>query len=204
MKISPSSLARFNAEEVSKAAAEARKKFKIIQPVLKKEHPFVGSQARSISFRMFSAKFESVNSNGKQGRQIKRIRLPAEPLMNVQTRVAMETSTNSGLAPLHLDARSAFQTSRAMSESGGVMVTSSPESSLESHDIHPFLECRLKQNGQCSMDFGLMGQKRGQHQQQSMMMMMLLSTSTSDNHRILEALFAIWLVTCRWIGQEKS
>ncbi|CAF1831885.1 hypothetical protein Bca4012_030235 [Brassica carinata] len=189
MKISPSSLARFNAEEVSKAAAEARKKFKIIQPVLKKEHPFVGSQARSISFRMFSAKFESVNSNGKQGRQIKRIRLPAEPLMNVQTGVAMETSTNSGLAPLHLDVRSAFQTSRAMSESGGVMVTSSPESSLESHDIHPFLECRLKQNGQCSMDFGLMGQKRGQHQQQSMMMLMLLSTSTSDNHRILEAFY---------------
>ncbi|KAG2330367.1 hypothetical protein Bca4012_020041 [Brassica carinata] len=35
--------------------------------------------------------------------------------MNVQTRVAMETSTSSGLAPLQLEARSAFQKSRAMS-----------------------------------------------------------------------------------------
>ncbi|KAF2608868.1 hypothetical protein F2Q68_00046142 [Brassica cretica] len=40
--------------------------------------------------------------------------------MNVQTRAAiMETSTSSGLGPLQLEARSAFQTSRAMSGSGG-------------------------------------------------------------------------------------
>ena len=87
VKISPCSLSRYNAEEVSKAAAEARKKFKIIQPVARKEHPLVGSQARSIGLIMFPAKFEAVNSNGKQGKQTKRIRLPEEPLMNVQTRV---------------------------------------------------------------------------------------------------------------------
>ncbi|KAH0900861.1 hypothetical protein HID58_038078 [Brassica napus] len=43
-------------------------------------------RTRSIGLIMFPAKFEAVNSNGKQGRQTKRLRLPAEPLMNVQTR----------------------------------------------------------------------------------------------------------------------
>ncbi|KAG7589505.1 Palmitoyltransferase DHHC domain [Arabidopsis suecica] len=194
VKISPWTLARLNAEEVSKAAAEARKKSKIIQPVARRENPFVGLEASS-SFgssgrRMFPAKFESVNNSGKQRRQSKRIRLPAElplePLMNVQTKAAMETSTSSGLAPLQLEARSAFQTSRAMSGSGNVMVTSSPESSLDSHDIHPFrvsseAEDAAQLNG-FSSAVGLMGQQRGQQQQQLSMMMMPLSRSTSDGY----------------------
>ncbi|KFK41358.1 hypothetical protein AALP_AA2G119800 [Arabis alpina] len=192
VKISPWTLARLNAEEVSKAAAEARKKSKIIQPVARRENPFVGLEASS-SFgssghRMFPSKFDAVNSNGKQRRQSKRIRLPAElplePLMNVQTKAAMETSTSSGLAPLQLEARSAFQTSRAMSGSGGVMVTSSPESSLDSHDIHPFrvsseAEDAAQLNG-FSSAIGLMSQQRGQQQQS--MMMLPLSRSTSDGY----------------------
>ncbi|XP_009105487.1 probable protein S-acyltransferase 22 [Brassica rapa] len=198
VKISPWTLARLNAEEVSKAAAEARKKSKIIKPVARRENPFVGLEASS-SFgssgrRNFPAKFEAVNSsNGKhQRRQSKRIRLPAElplePLMNVQTRAAiMETSTSSGLGPLQLEARSAFQTSRAMSGSGGgVMVTSSPESSLDSHDIQPFrvsseAEDSAQLNG-FSSAVGLMSQLRGQQQQQQSMMMMPLSRSTSDGY----------------------
>ncbi|KAG7658971.1 Palmitoyltransferase DHHC domain [Arabidopsis suecica] len=195
VKISPWTLARLNAEEVSKAAAEARKKSKIIQPVARRENPFVGLEASS-SFgssgrRMFPTKYEGVNNNGKQRRQSKRIRLPAElplePLMNVQTKAAMETSTSSGLAPLQLEARSAFQTSRAMSGSGNVMVTSSPESSLDSHDIHPFrvsseAEDATQLNG-FSSAVGLMGQQRGQQQQQQLsMMMMPLSRSTSDGY----------------------
>ncbi|VVA94597.1 unnamed protein product [Arabis nemorensis] len=194
VKISPWTLARLNAEEVSKAAAEARKKSKIIQPVARRENPFVGMEASS-SFgssgrRMFPSKFDAVNNNGKQRRQSKRIRLPAElplePLMNGQTKAAMETSTSSGLAPLQLEARSAFQTSRAMSGSGGVMVTSSPESSLDSHDIHPFrvsseAEDAAQLNG-FSSAIGLMGQQRGQQQQQQSMMMLPLSRSTSDGY----------------------
>ncbi|CAF2139080.1 unnamed protein product [Brassica napus] len=185
VKISPWTLARLNAEEVSKAAAEARKRSKIIQPVERRE-------ASSSDRRMFPAKFEAANSNGKQQRRQskQRIRLPAElPLMNVQTRVAsMETSTSSGLGPLQLEARSAFQTSRAMSGSGGVMGTSSsPESSLDSHDIHPF---RVSSEAEGSVQLsgfssavGLMGQNRGQQQQQSMMMMMMpLSRSTSGGY----------------------
>ncbi|KAH0855357.1 LOW QUALITY PROTEIN: hypothetical protein HID58_007888 [Brassica napus] len=92
-----------------------------------------------------------------QRRQSKqRIRLPAElPLMNVQTRVAsMETSTSSGLGPLQLEARSAFQTSRAMSGwcYGDIFFT--PESSLDSHDIHPFRVSSEAEGGRCSsVDF---------------------------------------------------
>ncbi|KAJ0256258.1 protein S-acyltransferase 22 [Hirschfeldia incana] len=177
VKISPWTLVRLNAEEVSKAAAEARKKSKIIQPVARRENPFVGLEASSGGRRMFPAKFEAVNSKGKQQRrQSKRIRLP--------TRAAMETSSSSGLAPLQLEARSAFQTSREMSGSGGVVVASSPESSLEaSHDIHPFrvsseAEDSAQLNG-FSSAVGLMGQQREQQQQS---MMMPLSRSTSDGY----------------------
>ncbi|CAN8239038.1 unnamed protein product [Cochlearia groenlandica] len=198
VKISPWTLARLNAEEVSKAAAEARKKSKIIQPVSRRENPFVGLEASS-SFensgrRMFPTKYEA---NGKQHRrQSKRIRLPAElplePLMNIQTKAggAMETSTSSGLGPLQLEARSAFQTSRAMSGSGGVMVTSSPESSLDSQDIHAFRvsseaeEDSGQLNGFTSA-VGLMGLHRGGRQEQEQeqsMMMMPLSRSTSDGY----------------------
>ncbi|CAN7086743.1 unnamed protein product [Brassica oleracea var. botrytis] len=185
VKISPWTLARLNAEEVSKAAAEARKKSKIIQPLARRENPFVGLEASSSGRRMFPAKFEAVNSNGKQQRrQSKRIRLPAEPLMNVQSRAA-----SSGLAPLQLEARSAFQTSREMSGSGGgVMVASSPESSLEdSHDIHPFrvsseAENSMQLNG-FSSAVGLMSnQQIEQQKQQQSMMMMTLSRSTSDGY----------------------
>ncbi|KAG5380305.1 hypothetical protein IGI04_028147 [Brassica rapa subsp. trilocularis] len=120
-----------------------------------------------------------VNSNEKQRRQSKRIRLPAEPLMNVQSR--------AGLAPLQLEARSAFRTSREMSGSGGgVMITSSPESSLEDlHDIHPFrvsseAEDLAQLNG-FSSAVGLMGQQREEEEQQQSMMMSL-SRSTSDGY----------------------
>ena len=181
VKISPWTLARLNAEEVSKAAAEARKRSKIIQPVERRE-------ASSSDRRKFPAKLEAGNTNGKQQRRQskQRIRLPAElPLMNVQTRIAsMETSTSSGLGPLQLEARSAFQTSRAMSGSGGVMGTSSPESSLDSHDIHPFrVSSEAEGSAQVNRFSSDVGQKRGQQQQQSMMMMMMpLSRSTSGGY----------------------
>ncbi|KAB2088426.1 hypothetical protein ES319_A04G174700v1 [Gossypium barbadense] len=140
VKISPWTLARLNAEHVSKAAAEARKKSKILQPVERRDAPFglegdnsFGSSGR----RMFP------RPDGNRRRAAKRVRLPAdlpmESIMNISSKPADKgfTDTSSSLAPLQLEARSAFQTSRAMSSSVGV-VTSSPESSLDSPDIHPF------------------------------------------------------------------
>ncbi|KAG8473185.1 hypothetical protein CXB51_035214 [Gossypium anomalum] len=132
VKISPWTLARLNAEDVSKAAAEARKKSKILQPVVRQET---------------SSGLEAESSFGSSGRQVfsradsrrrasKRVRLPADlpmdPLMTISAK-----DTSSSLAPLQLEARSAFQTSRAMSSYAGI-VASSPESSLDSPDIHPF------------------------------------------------------------------
>ncbi|KAE8687355.1 putative protein S-acyltransferase 22 [Hibiscus syriacus] len=140
VRISPWTLARLNAEDVSKAAAEARKKSKILQPVVRREAPFVleaDSSFGSSGHRMFP------RSDGNRRRASKRVRLPAdlpmEPVMNIPAQPADKgfKDTSSSLAPLQLEARSAFQTSRAMSSTVGI-VASSPESSLDSPDIHPF------------------------------------------------------------------
>ncbi|RVW66805.1 putative protein S-acyltransferase 22 [Vitis vinifera] len=114
VKISPWTLARLNAEEVSKVAAEARKKSRILQPVARREAPFG---------------LETDSSFGSSGR-----RMVPRPENN-RRRTNKRTSTS--LAPLQLEARSAFRTSRAMSSTGGI-VASSPESSLDSPDLHPF------------------------------------------------------------------
>ncbi|XP_044481421.1 probable protein S-acyltransferase 22 [Mangifera indica] len=142
VKISPWTLARLNAEEVSKAAAEARKKSKILQPVVRRGTPF-GLETES-SFGSSSRRMVPRPDNRR--RASKRVRLPAdlpmEPLSVISklSAKAVEkgfTEASNNLAPLQLEARSAFQTSQAMSSSAGV-VASSPESSLDSPGIHPF------------------------------------------------------------------
>ncbi|KAJ4823425.1 putative protein S-acyltransferase 22 [Turnera subulata] len=148
VKISPWTLARLNAEEVSRAAAEARKKSKILQPVGRRESaPFgleTGSSFGSSGRRMVPRP-ENISNNSNRRRVSKRIRLPAdlpmEPAHKIMDLASEKvfTETSTSLAPLQLEARSAFQTSRAMSSSGGVAVaSSSPESSLDSPEIHPF------------------------------------------------------------------
>ncbi|KAK7407399.1 hypothetical protein VNO78_09287 [Psophocarpus tetragonolobus] len=140
VKISPWTLARLNAEEVSKAAAEARKKSKILQPVTRHNNePFrlepdrnSGSSGRRMSPR--------IDTNRR--RAGKRIRLPAdlpmEAIPNFSAgNIDKSFSGTSSLVPFQLEARSMFQTSQAVSSSAG-MVASSPESSLDSPDIHPF------------------------------------------------------------------
>ncbi|CAJ1931989.1 unnamed protein product [Sphenostylis stenocarpa] len=142
VKISPWTLARLNAEEVSRAAAEARKKSKILQPVTRHNNePFrldpdhnSGSSGRRMSPR--------IETNRR--RAGKRIRLPADlpmeaiPKFSTSNIVAQGFSGASSLAPLQLEAaRGVFQPSQAVSSSAGI-VASSPESSLDSPDIHPF------------------------------------------------------------------
>ncbi|KAK3027385.1 hypothetical protein RJ639_040183 [Escallonia herrerae] len=144
VKISPWTLARLNAEEVSKVAAEARKKSKILQPVVRRDAPF--GLERDSSFGSSERRLFPRPDNNRK-RPSKRIRLPAdlplEPLGKVSTETVEHngsnilTETSTSLAPLQLEARSAFRTSRAMSSSAG-MVASSPDSSLDSPDIHPF------------------------------------------------------------------
>jgi len=140
VKISPWTLARLNAEEVSKAAAEARKKSKILQPVARHNNePFRLEPDRNSgsSGRRMSPRIET-----NRRRPGKRIRLPADLHMEAIPKFSASNIDKgfigtSSLAPLPPKARSVFQPSQAVSSSAG-MVASSPESSLDSPDIHPF------------------------------------------------------------------
>lgn len=114
VKISPWTLARLNAEEVSRVAAEARKKSKILKPVVRQGVPSL----------------ETGPSFGTNMSQIGLRPRQAEPL-----------ATSFG--PLQFEARSAFQTSKAMSSSTCV-IGSSPESSIDSPDIRPFRAVALE------------------------------------------------------------
>ncbi|CAI0462967.1 unnamed protein product [Linum tenue] len=144
VKISPWTLAKLNADEVSKAAADARKKSKILQPVIRQEPSF--SLARDNSFGSSGGRMVSRLDNRR--RVSKRVRLPADlPMEQPVTAVGVSAgevftgTSSSSLAPLQFEARSAFQPSRGstLASSVGVVAASSPESSsLDSPDIHPF------------------------------------------------------------------
>ncbi|MCD7468652.1 putative protein S-acyltransferase 22 [Datura stramonium] len=143
VKISPWTLARLNAEDVSKAAAEARKKSKILQPVVRNKEPYTLETNSSLGS---SGRRMVPRPDNNRRRASKRVRLPAElpfeTLSKIPSDIAqnsrrpMITESSSSLAPLQLEARSDFRTSRGLPTSG-VVVASSPESSLDSPDIHP-------------------------------------------------------------------
>ncbi|WVZ24138.1 hypothetical protein V8G54_002682 [Vigna mungo] len=133
VKISPWALARLNAEEISKAAAEARRKSKVLQPATRQEsESSFGSSGRKMLPRI---------ENNKK-RAGKRVHLLADISMESLTKdsasnVDKGLSGISRFAPLPFEGRSAFQTGKAISSSAGI-VPSSPESSLDSPDIRPF------------------------------------------------------------------
>ncbi|KAK9675964.1 hypothetical protein RND81_11G044700 [Saponaria officinalis] len=141
VKISPWTLARLNAEDVSKAAAEAKKRSKILQPVIKRDGTL--NLDRDNSFRSSGGRMIPRPDYSRR-RPSKRVRLPTdlahEQLVNIPSKAS---KASSSLAPLQLEARSAFRTSLAMSSVGN-MAGSSPESSVESADGHPF---RLSSSG---------------------------------------------------------
>ncbi|KAI4381368.1 hypothetical protein MLD38_007445 [Melastoma candidum] len=143
VQISPWTLARLNAEDVSRAAAEARKKSKILQPVMGKE-PTFGAREMDRSFGSGSRRSVPRPDNNRRTPS-KHVRLPAEmgmgtlanlPLRTVERDLVI-TETSTSFAPLQLEARNSFQTSRAMSRSAEIE-GSSPESSLDSPDMLPF------------------------------------------------------------------
>jgi hypothetical protein len=119
VKISPWTLARLNAEEVSKAAAQAKKKSKILKPIAR--------QVPSITHENRRGRFPAELSLDPLAR------LSASGTESNSSDAAMETSGN--LAPLQLEARSAFQPSTAASTRNAA---SSPGSSFDSPDLHPF------------------------------------------------------------------
>jgi palmitoyltransferase ZDHHC1/11 len=156
VKISPWALARLNAEEVSKAAAEARKKSRVLQPVTR---------------RLLAAETQSKRSSKRGGTSSNRF--PSlEPVAKISSSMSNSDAASQiamSLAPLQLEARSAFQPSRKTG------VGSSPESSLGSPDLHPF---RISSSGGEEMGVpggagpGMLPAQKGIH----------LSRSTSDGY----------------------
>ncbi|KAK9052171.1 hypothetical protein SSX86_028799 [Deinandra increscens subsp. villosa] len=124
VKISPWTLARLNAEDVSKAAAEARKKSKILQPVTRKEAGQMGSN-----------RLERDRSFGRSDRHMSSSRLGSKQLLRITESKNSRNTRNddtrtdgimSSLMPLQLEAHSAFRA-----------ISSSPDSSLDSPNIQP-------------------------------------------------------------------
>lgn len=143
VKISPWTLARMNAEEVSRAAAEARKKSKILQPVTRQE-PHYGLETDSSFGSSGRRMFPRPDNNRK--RSSKRIRLPADLPLDAQNKVSGETAemsmrhmtdyslSSSSIAPLQLESRSTF---RVSNNTLGMVASSPDSSSLDSPDLHP-------------------------------------------------------------------
>ncbi|KAL6867627.1 hypothetical protein ACP4OV_015651 [Aristida adscensionis] len=133
VKISPWTLARLNAEEVSRAAAQARKKSKILKPIAK--HDTLDNDSKPDHMANKKRRPE------KRGRFPVPAELSLDPLATLSASgtesnfsdAAVEIS--GSLAPLQLEARSAFQPSTAASTRN---ITSSPDSSFGSPDLHPF------------------------------------------------------------------
>ncbi|GAB2214463.1 hypothetical protein Droror1_Dr00018811 [Drosera rotundifolia] len=148
VKISPWALARLNAEDISKVAAEARKKSKILQPVQRRENN-VGLE-RDIGFGSNSRRMIPRFDYNRR-RNSKPMRVPSdltlEPLPGVSAKPAgrhldynstLSSGTALALATNQIDHQSAFNSSLVAMSSSNNMVASSPDSSLDSPDLHPF------------------------------------------------------------------
>nr|CAB3458500.1 unnamed protein product [Digitaria exilis] len=152
VKISPWALARLNAEEVSRVAAEARKKSKVLVPILKDDYSR-GHETDSSYGGMSSGRID-LGPDSKR-RSNRRVRQPSDlslkPVAKISTDAIDSTSSDvppealSSLAPLQLEARSAFHPSRAASSAnvGG----SSPDSSLDSPDLHLYRVSAVSSSG---------------------------------------------------------
>ncbi|CAA0828723.1 Probable protein S-acyltransferase 22 [Striga hermonthica] len=132
VKISPWALARLNAEDVSKAAAEARKKSTILRPITRPGSTFAHETDSSFgsSSRRTGPRPESSRKRGSR-----RIRLPADVPLNPRDH-RLVTESSSSLGPLHLEAPSDYRA--GIPGLAGGIIASSPESSLDSPDIQPF------------------------------------------------------------------
>lgn len=140
VKISPWALARLNAEEVSRVAAEARKKSKVLVPIRKDEYS-LGHETDS-SYGGMSGRIDLGPDNTMQTDRRGRPHgdLSLKPVAKMSTDAIDSIGTDmvpealSNLAPLQLEARSAFHPSRAASSVN--VDGSSPDSSLDSPDLH--------------------------------------------------------------------
>ncbi|GER31818.1 S-acyltransferase [Striga asiatica] len=138
VKISPWALARLNAEDVSKAAAEARKKSKILRPITRPNSTFMHETDSSFGS---SSRRTGPRPDSSRKRGSRRIRLPADV-----ARLRGPAQPDNHLAPLHLEAPCDYRAGPRVIPGpiGGIIASSSPESSLDSPDIQP---CRASSLG---------------------------------------------------------
>lgn len=171
VKINPWTLARLKTEDVSKAAAEARKRSRILKPISRREMP-PGMETDS-SFGSDSGRFASRIESWTQPN--KRDRLSSSIPFGSVTNAASKATKSGGalLTPLQLEARSAFTTSKAMSTSRTAAF--SPDSSLGSPDIRPFRVSSLAAEGTHELR---LRQPSGAHGYTGVQ----LSSSTSDGY----------------------
>ncbi|ONM24933.1 Metal ion binding protein [Zea mays] len=152
VQISPWALARLNAEEVSRVAAEARKKSKVLLPIRKDDYSRdheTDSSYGGMSNGRIDLGTDSKRRTNRRGRQPSDLSL--KPVAKISTDVIDSTSRDmapealSNLAPLQLEALSAFHPSRAAScvNAGG----SSPDSSLDSPDLHLYRVSAVSSSG---------------------------------------------------------
>lgn len=143
VKISPWTLARLNAEEVSKAAAQARKKSKILQPIVRRQISQGQDTDSSISSASGRVVLRPDNRRWMNKRASIPVELPLEPLAKVSGKATdiniseMAPETSTILAPLQLEARNAFRPNAPM-PSDRAIASSPDSSSLDSPDLHPF------------------------------------------------------------------
>lgn len=135
VKISPWALARLNAEEVSRVAAEARKKSKVLVPIRRDEYS-LGHETDS-SYGGMSSRIDLGSDNTM--RTNRRGRPHGDLSLKPVAKISSDAIDSNGsdmisLAPLQLEARSAFHPSRAASSAN--IDGSSPDSSLDSPDLH--------------------------------------------------------------------
>ncbi|CAN6219468.1 unnamed protein product [Urochloa humidicola] len=181
VKISPWALARLNAEEVSRVAAEARKKSKVLVPIRKDDYSR-GHETDS-SYGGMSGRIDlgpdSKRRINRRGRQPSDLSL--KPVAKISTDAIDSTGSDmppealSSLAPLQLEARSAFHPSRAASSAniGG----SSPDSSLDLPDLHLYRASAVSSSGAEELQLTALAAP-GSTPQQGIQ----LSRSTSDGY----------------------
>ncbi|WOL00578.1 putative protein S-acyltransferase 22 [Canna indica] len=116
IKISPWKLAHLNPKEVSRAAAQARNKSKILQPIVRQEFPqWKNTVPADLPLEYCHAKISASSTDS-----------------NVSD---LESDMSASLAPLQFEAVSAFRHSRQMASA---QVVASPDSSLGSPDLQAF------------------------------------------------------------------
>lgn len=152
VKISPWALARLNAKEVSRVAAEARKKSKVLVPIRKDDYSR-GHETDSSYGGMSSGRIDlgpdSKRRANRRGRPHSDLsltpvaKISTDAIDSIGSDVAPEALSN--LAPLQLEARSAFHPSRAASSAN--ISGSSPDSSLDSPDLHLYRVSAVSSSG---------------------------------------------------------